>query len=679
MCSFSVPRGADFIRSYVFPTGTDFSAYSAAFKVYASLGGSTLLTVTEAPTPNGSNVVFADSTVTVTITPEDIATFAVASDPTEPKLLQFDFFLTSGVDLVSKIHGGLFKVYPFGSSVSDGNEEITVSLDGDEVSVSVYAGPSFDITSVITPLGAAIVEAATGDQVLDLIDAAKVDFSNVGFVGAIPDGVTDNTALVLAAATAAAADGVALHLPAGTIVVGPVTFPAVKEVAGRGVDLTTIKLKRGTYSLGDPILHFTNSVYIHDLTIECDDNDFDGVYALVIEGVDRGVVKNVRVTGRFRNAILINGCDDMAIVDPVIESTNAASFRGIQVISARGTITGGNVSGSYANHLISVDSSNGVQVYGVDCNGANNGAFGVSFTQSVGCTLIGSYFKNTGYEAFQMTLCEDCVMTANYCTWETGYGADFGSSIDACERCVLDGNFYDNSYKAAAAIAGDAGISRACTVSNNYAHNCATRATAAAAGAPHTAAFLIYVGPNNCSDNEFLDNKIDTDSGKTVSYGYLENDPGAAGTISNTRAKHFTFLGSGTVTTRYSISASGSHLWMDEVLTWTPTISAASGTITASSVTGAEYQQNGRMVYFSVSVFITTNGTGSGSLKITLPVQAASSSTVYVVPGRENALGTGKMLQGVIDPTGVAIYTYDNLYPAADGAEILVSGWYKAA
>jgi hypothetical protein len=179
MCSFSVPRGADFIRSYIFPTGTVFTSYTSAFKVYASLGGSTLLTVSGTATANGSQVTFAQNIVTVTIKAADVATLPVAAVVTEPNLLQFDFFLTSGVSVASKIQGGLFKVYPFGASTADSSDDINVNLGGSDVDVSIYAGPSYDITTAVSALGAAIVVAATADQVLALISAAKIDFSNV--------------------------------------------------------------------------------------------------------------------------------------------------------------------------------------------------------------------------------------------------------------------------------------------------------------------------------------------------------------------------------------------------------------------------------------------------------------------------------------------------------------------
>lgn len=108
---------------------------------------------------------------------------------------------------------------------------------------------------------------------------------------------------------------------------------------------------------------------------------------------------------------------------------------------------------------------------------------------------------------------------------------------------------------------------------------------------------------------------------------------------------------------------------------WTPTISSSSGTITTKSATGY-YKKIGKIVNFYLTVTITTNGTGAGSVIFTLPINAIRTGWIGV--GRENAV-TGHMLQVTGGVDSCAILKYENSYPGLDGASLLVSGTYEAA
>jgi len=110
--------------------------------------------------------------------------------------------------------------------------------------------------------------------------------------------------------------------------------------------------------------------------------------------------------------------------------------------------------------------------------------------------------------------------------------------------------------------------------------------------------------------------------------------------------------------------------------TWSPTISSATGTITTVGTVVARYAQAGKNVYFSLSATITTNGTGGGSVNVTLPLTAKADS---VFSGREDAV-SGKQLQGRVGAgaSTLSIFNYDNSYPGSNGAKILLGGVYEA-
>lgn len=109
--------------------------------------------------------------------------------------------------------------------------------------------------------------------------------------------------------------------------------------------------------------------------------------------------------------------------------------------------------------------------------------------------------------------------------------------------------------------------------------------------------------------------------------------------------------------------------------TYTPVVTAASGTYTTASATGA-YSQTGKLVCVRITVTITTIGTGTVTL-VTLPVATASTNGgIIVLPGRENT--AGKMLQGFIGSgsANVTIVDYSGASAAANGASEILSGCY---
>ncbi len=111
---------------------------------------------------------------------------------------------------------------------------------------------------------------------------------------------------------------------------------------------------------------------------------------------------------------------------------------------------------------------------------------------------------------------------------------------------------------------------------------------------------------------------------------------------------------------------------------YTPTITTQTGTITALGTVTGRYKTLGKTVFFQVSIAITTNGTGAGSVRATLPLTGAAFE--FSISGVETAL-TGKGLAGwtLTSATYVIIIFSDGTYPGADGRRLVVSGVYESA
>jgi len=129
----------------------------------------------------------------------------------------------------------------------------------------------------------------------------------------------------------------------------------------------------------------------------------------------------------------------------------------------------------------------------------------------------------------------------------------------------------------------------------------------------------------------------------------------------------------GEINWRKDVSAMSDNPWVS----FTPTISATSGTITTSSAS-MSYIRRGVVLYFKAQISITTNGTGAGALLMTVPIgQVGSFGTIATGLQR---VPQGYMVYGFLDGAGdttIAIKFYDDTYPGANGAVIELTGFYE--
>ena len=113
--------------------------------------------------------------------------------------------------------------------------------------------------------------------------------------------------------------------------------------------------------------------------------------------------------------------------------------------------------------------------------------------------------------------------------------------------------------------------------------------------------------------------------------------------------------------------------------TWTPTITAYSGTITTVGTVAGTYTKVGRLVTVIGRFVITTNGTGSVLLQVAGMPFAASGATVTAYPGSGVCTSTGKSQVVQYNATAAKIYLadYDNTYSGADGRSFIFSVTYE--
>lgn len=115
-------------------------------------------------------------------------------------------------------------------------------------------------------------------------------------------------------------------------------------------------------------------------------------------------------------------------------------------------------------------------------------------------------------------------------------------------------------------------------------------------------------------------------------------------------------------------------------VSYTPTVTALSGTFTTVSATGA-YSQIGKTIFVRFTVTITTNGTAGTAVVITLPASINSGTTDNSgIGGAREKTVTGNFCQVVTQGSSQAsIFTTTNGYPGANNAIIAGSCFYEVA
>jgi hypothetical protein len=128
-----------------------------------------------------------------------------------------------------------------------------------------------------------------------------------------------------------------------------------------------------------------------------------------------------------------------------------------------------------------------------------------------------------------------------------------------------------------------------------------------------------------------------------------------------------------------SSTATGLKWNYDDYTSYTPTISATTGSITTYTSSGA-YIRIGKTCIYRATFSISNNGTGAGQIRLSLPFTSFNYASGMVGAGRDTGL-TGKMVQAFIggNDGNANLWFYDNTYPGGTGATIGLSITYQVA
>lgn len=99
---------------------------------------------------------------------------------------------------------------------------------------------------------------------------------------------------------------------------------------------------------------------------------------------------------------------------------------------------------------------------------------------------------------------------------------------------------------------------------------------------------------------------------------------------------------------------------------WTPSVTANSGSFTTVSATG-DYTKIGRLVTAHVTITITTNGTAASTVNFSLPFTSASGHEYYGCGRERNSTGVSLSVAVSASSSTAVIRKYDNSYPGGSG------------
>jgi hypothetical protein len=107
---------------------------------------------------------------------------------------------------------------------------------------------------------------------------------------------------------------------------------------------------------------------------------------------------------------------------------------------------------------------------------------------------------------------------------------------------------------------------------------------------------------------------------------------------------------------------------------YTPTVAASSGTFTSVSATG-NYIQIGKTVFARFAITITTVGTATGNVTVTLPFSANGRISFC---GKESSVNGKAFCSSATNSSTVTLTNYDNTSPIAAGAVLVADFVYES-
>ena len=195
----------------------------------------------------------------------------------------------------------------------------------------------------------------------------------------------------------------------------------------------------------------------------------------------------------------------------------------------------------------------------------------------------------------------------------------------------------------------------------------------------HFQAIQTTIGAGSTVTNQYGFNAAGSLTGATNNYGFYSNIASAtgrwnfyaAGTADNYMAGNLAFASGKGIDFSATAGTGTSELLADyEEGTWTPSVTAGTGSITTVGAVVGTYTKIGRQVTIWSTITVTTNGTGASYLNVTgIPYTPSTAISHYTSAGTNTS--TVKTVNSYLLSGGtIRLWYYDGTYPIASGQTI---------
>ncbi len=517
---------------------------------------------------------------------------------------------------------------------------------------------AYEGTAVYTPSGTGAVATTMQAKLRE-----KISIKDFGAVG---DGVTDDTAAIQLALDSGAT---AVFAPAGIYNISGITVPStVKAFYGEGENSTFVGI--GTPAVYSPFIVFNaqNGFDVHSFSIDVNSVTYPTNHALQFGSCINGRVEKIHILDGGYMGVYAPACVGITFRDIQINSFAVSGFR---ADTSPSNLTVDNV------QTLSAGSSHDIQI------------IGGSGHKIVNCKTI---LSGSAVFGINLLTCTDSIIANNNCTTNTVEGINIQDSskvsiIGNTVYCIsghhdfgisVYGSIVDTSHNLVEGnrvyFSGKAGIALASSSTNACKQNHVVGNLVVSPNQLNEAMWggVTLYGSTLCSENTIQANRL-LDEGSTAKYGVNEYNDGGGNPQYNYFIDNPVLTASGLVSQSLILTAF-SQAWDVAKTTFTPTITASSGTITTATGSGS-YRPRGKFVEVDLSVTITTNGTGADSINATTPLTSIVNG---VLNGRENTT-SGSQVNGTGSSSNIVIRRYDNAYPATNGSTFQLSGILEIA
>lgn len=558
------------------------------------------------------------------------------------------------------------------AAVGAGNIGTTELADGAVTNAKVAVSAAIDAFKL------AYLQAGTGAVSRDvqerLRDYASVfDYMTPAQIADVKSGA--GAVNVTGAVQAALNANAYVYFPAGTYACGNLTWPStLRSIRGASKVATKIKAT-GTLTAftGFINLNGITGFELRDLSVEVA-LSYTSTWAIQILSSTKGLITNVEIPLGGSAGIRGSACNDVEV-----RSTNVLSYvdAGITFPNATGAnnrvkIIGCYVPGSGTQTTHNIQIVGGGQHEVTGCVTTNNvpGSFGINYYLVNGGTISNNVCSNGVAEGINLQDCTNCTAEGNIVV-SSASAIDFGMSMfgdpalsGTVTSCKFIGNIVVSAGKSGIALADRI---QNCVVEDNIIINPNRLNEAQGSG------ILLY---NNGCNSNLVQNNFCFDNAARMKYVVREFNDGGGNPAAN-----FLFdnkYEANGLTAEWEVVSAVTLVSAIKPRTFSPTLTATTGAISAATVNSATFLPRGGVVYVQYDVTVTNNNTGAGAIDFSLPTNFTATTNGGSVMGRE-LVTNGWLIGGMASGAAVRVVNFNNAYPGATGSRYAISGWYRRA